>query len=94
VAQAMVNAVLKNKLPAMQENKGFVYFSKVRTPKPIVSAFQKVTRISGVISPPFPLDDNLKATSLVTGHGDSLENARLHFEEAKNRLRNIISRGK
>jgi hypothetical protein len=94
VAEAMVNAVLKNKLPARRENNGFVCFSKVETPKPTVSAFQKAARINGVISPPFPLDDNLKAISLVAGHGESLEDARLRFEEAKKRLPNIISRGK
>jgi hypothetical protein len=94
VAEAMVNAVLKSKLPARRENKGFVYFSKVETSKPTFSAFQKAARINGVISPPFPLDDNLKATSLVAGHGDTSEEARLRFEEAKKRLLNIISRGK
>jgi predicted ATP-grasp superfamily ATP-dependent carboligase len=94
VAEAMVNAVLKNKLPAWKENNGFVCFSKVETPKPTVSAFQKAARVNGVISPPFPLYDNLKACSLVAGHGDSLEDARLRFEEAKKSLLNIISRGK
>jgi hypothetical protein len=94
VAEAMVNAVLKNKLPPRRESKGFVYFSKVESSKPTVSAFQKAARINGVVSPPFPLDDTLKAVSLVAGHGESLENARLQFEEAKKRLLNIISRGK
>jgi hypothetical protein len=94
VAEAMVSAVLKKRLPARRENKGVVYFSKVETPKPTVSAFQKAARIDGVVSPPFPLEDSLKATSLVAGCGDSLENARLRFEEAKKRLRNIINRGK
>jgi hypothetical protein len=94
VAEAMVKAVLKNKLPARRESNGFVYFSKVGTSKPTVSSFQKAARINGVISPPFPVDDNLKATSLVTGHGESMEDALLRFEEAKKRLLNIISRGK
>jgi len=94
VAEAMVNAVLKNKLPARRESKSFVYFSKVESSKPTVSAFQTAVRINGVVSPPFPLDDNLKAVSLVAGHGESLENARLRFEEAKKRLLNIICRGK
>jgi predicted ATP-grasp superfamily ATP-dependent carboligase len=93
VAEAMVNAVLKNKLPARRESNGFVYFSKVGTSKPTVSAFQKAARINGVISPPFTLDDNSKATSIVAGHGESLEDARLRFEEAKKRLLNIISGG-
>ena len=94
VAEAMVNAVLKNQLPARRQNKGFVYFSKVEASKPTVSAFQKAARINGVISPPFPLDDNVKATSLIAGCGESMKEARLRFEEAKKRLRNIISRGK
>jgi len=94
VAEAIVNAVLENKLPARQESCGFVYFSKVETSKPTVSSFQKAARINGVISPPFPVDDNLKATSLVAGHGKSMEDAGLRFEEAKKRLLNIISRGK
>src|SRR5208283_427761 len=38
VAEALVNAVLKGKLPTKQETRGFVYFSKVETPKPTVSA--------------------------------------------------------
>jgi len=94
VGAAIVNAVLKKKLPPPRENNGFVYFSKVETSKPEVSTFQKAARIKGVISPPFPLGGQLKAISLVAGHGDSLEDARSGFEEAKKRLLNIISRGK
>ena len=90
VAEALVNAVLKRKLPTKQEINGFVYFSKVEAPKPAVSAFEKVAQIREVISPPFPLDDNDKACSLVAGQGESLENSRLRFEEAKKRLLNII----
>ena len=94
VAEALVNAVLKRKLPTKQEINGFVYFSKVETPKPTVSAFEKAAQIREVVSPPFPLDDNEKACSLVAGQGESLDNSRLRFEEAKKRLLNIISRGK
>jgi len=94
VAEALVNAVLKGKLSTKQEINGFVYFSKVETPKPTVSVFEKAAQIMEVVSPPFPLDDNEKACSLVAGQGESLDIARLRFEEAKKRLLNIISRGK
>jgi predicted ATP-grasp superfamily ATP-dependent carboligase len=94
VAEALVNAVLKGKLSTKQEINGFVYFSKVETPKPTVSVFEKVAQIMEVVSPPFPLEDNEKACSLVAGQGESLDIARLRFEEAKKRLLNIISRGK
>ncbi len=94
VAEAMVDAVLKGKLPPKLEINGFVYFAKVETSKPSVSAFEGAARISEVVSPPFPLDGNVKACSLVAGQGDSLENAHRRFEEAKKRLLTIISRGK
>ncbi len=94
VAEALVNAVLKSKLPNKQEINGFVYFSKVETPKPTVSAFEKAAQIKEVVSQPFPLDDNDKACLLVAEQGDSLDNSLLRFEEAKKRLLNIISRGK
>jgi predicted ATP-grasp superfamily ATP-dependent carboligase len=94
VAEALVNAVLKGKLPTKQEINGFVYFSKVETLKPTVNAFEKAAQMREVVSPPFPLDDNDKACSLVAGQGEFLDNSRLRFEEAKKRLLNIISGGK
>jgi predicted ATP-grasp superfamily ATP-dependent carboligase len=94
VAQALVNTILKSELPAEHESHGFVCFLKVETPAPTISAFQKAAQISEVISPPFPLNDNTKACSLIAGHGDSLDDTGLRFEEAKKRLFNIISRGK
>ena len=94
VAEALINAVLNRKLPPKREINGFVYFSKVETAKPSVSAFKKAAEISEVVSPPFPLDDSDRACSLVVGQGESLDNSWLRFEEAKKRLLNIISRGK
>jgi predicted ATP-grasp superfamily ATP-dependent carboligase len=94
VAEAIVNAVLKRKLPTERETRGFVYFSKVESPKPTVGAFEKAAQIREVVSPPFPLNDNVKACSLIAGQGESLANAQLRFEEAKKRLFNSISRGK
>jgi predicted ATP-grasp superfamily ATP-dependent carboligase len=94
IAQASVDCVLKRKLPAKPESHGYVYFSKTEAPKPTISAFQKTTQINEVVSPPFPLNNNTKTCSIIAGHGDTVEDARLQFEEAKKRLLNIISRGK
>jgi tyramine---L-glutamate ligase len=94
VAEAMVHAVLDNKFSVQQENKGFVYFSKVRLPKPSIDVFSKVAQIDGVVSPPFPLDGESEAISLVAAHGKSLSDAKLRFEEAKKRLLKIISGGR
>ena len=94
VAEAIVTAVLKGKLPSRQEFTGFACFSKVELSKPPADAFQKAARIDGVISPPFSLDDHAKSISLVNGYGKSAAEAGLRFEEAKKRLLTIINGGK
>jgi tyramine---L-glutamate ligase len=91
VAEALVNAVLKGTLPAKLENEGFACFSKVKTSKPTIEAFQKASKLSNVVSPPFPLNENEKSITLILGEGDKLNDAQLHLEEAKKRLRDIIT---
>ncbi len=93
VAEALMEAAFNTKLPKPQENKGAVYFSKVKISKPSVSATQKAAQLDGVVSPPFPFDGN-SAVSLVAGNGASMSDAKLRFEEAKKRLLNIVCRGK
>ncbi len=93
VAEEMVNAVVKGKLPTGKETKGFVCFSKVETPKPTLDAFQKAAQSKEVVSPPFPMGNNDETCSLVYGKGESLEDAQLRLEEAKKRLLTIISGG-
>lgn len=94
VAASMVNAVLARKLPAERESTGYACFSKVEVPKPTLAAFQNLTQIKGIVSPPFPFEGNSKTTSLVVGCGESVAEAELRFKEAKKRLLNITSGGK
>ena len=91
VAEALVNAVLKGTLPAKLENEGFACFSKVETSKPTMDAFQKASKLINVVSPPFPLNENEKSITLIVGEGDTLNDAKLHLEEAKRRLGSIIT---
>jgi len=93
VANAMVNAVLKGRLPAKREGVGCFWFSKVETPKPTLHAFAKSKRIKGLISPPFLFKRSPRAVSLVAGYGETSTEAERRFEEAKKRLLNIISEG-
>lgn len=94
VADAMIDVVLKKKLPPKRETKGFAYFSKVRSPKPTADAFRRAAQIKDVITPPFHLDGGgLEPVSLVAAYGNSREAALLRFEEAKKRLFTIISGG-
>jgi predicted ATP-grasp superfamily ATP-dependent carboligase len=90
VAEGLVNAVLNGKLPNKLGNDGFACFSKVETSKPTLAAFQKAAKLSAVVSPPFPINANAKACSLLIGNGANSEEAQLGLEEAKKRLLNII----
>lgn len=91
VAEALVNARSKDELPNKLENQGYSCFTKVISPKPAITAFQKAAESSAVISPPFPLSCSSQACSIVIGNGESLEEATLRLEEAKKRLLNIIN---
>jgi predicted ATP-grasp superfamily ATP-dependent carboligase len=91
VAEAIMNAVLKDTLPTNLEIEGFACFSKVETFKPTIEAFQKASKLRAVVSPPFPLNENEKSITLILGEGDTLNDAKLNLEEAKKRLCNNIT---
>jgi tyramine---L-glutamate ligase len=90
VAEALVNAV-NGKLPDAPKTNGVACFSKMETPKSSINDFQKASELAGVVSPPFPLNDNAKPCALLIGRGDSLEEANVALEEAKKRLLTIIT---
>lgn len=94
VAEALVNAVMNGKLPSGRPNKGYACFSKLETPKPTIEAFQKSTELAEVKSPPFPLTNKTKVCALISTHGDNLRGASERLQDAKDRLLNIVSRGK
>jgi hypothetical protein len=89
IAEAMVNAVLNQKLPK-PNSQGVCCFSKIETSKPQPLAFHKASELSAVVSPPFPIDGNDKACALLIGEGEDLGEAQLRLEEAKKHLCNII----
>jgi predicted ATP-grasp superfamily ATP-dependent carboligase len=89
VADALVNAVLRGTLPAKFETKGFACFSKVETSKQTIAPFLKMAKLRAVVSPPFPLNE--KSLALIIGEGVTLIDAKMHLEEAKKRLHNIIT---
>jgi hypothetical protein len=94
-AQAIINAVLKRELPNDNQCRGCAVFSKINVPKPTSGALQETYRLSGVISPPFPVVDYDTACTLILSHGATLKEAKAGLHETKKRLRNIIrSEGK
>jgi predicted ATP-grasp superfamily ATP-dependent carboligase len=91
VGEALVNAVLKGKLPEKHENQGYVCFSKIETSKPTMTAFDKVANLDFVVSPPFPLNGNPETCSLLLSTGTSLQEATARLKQAKKRLFKIIT---
>lgn len=92
LAQAIVDCVLKQELPAKVESGGYAVFSKVETPRPAVDVLQDVYGLDEVVSPPFPVSSG-GASALVAYYGATLQDAAFMFSEAKKRVLNIISRG-
>jgi predicted ATP-grasp superfamily ATP-dependent carboligase len=93
-AQAIIDAVLKRKLPTHVESCGCAYFSKADVPNPQFDALQKIYGIKDVVAPPFPFSMNTSTFALIASHGVTLKEARSNFIEAKKRVINTIHRGK
>jgi predicted ATP-grasp superfamily ATP-dependent carboligase len=93
-AEAIVNAVLKRRLPTNIQSCGYAFFSKVETPLPSIDALQKTYEVNEVVSPPFPVLENGAACALVSSYGATLKAATARLREAKKRVLSTMSRGK
>jgi len=93
-AQAILNAVLKSKLPTRLQRCGYTYFSKIETPNPTTIALQKIYGMNEIVAPPFALAENGTSAALIAAHAATLKEAIARFREAKKHVINTISRGK
>jgi predicted ATP-grasp superfamily ATP-dependent carboligase len=93
-AQAIINSVLERELPADNQNEGYAFFSKVKTPAPTTEALQKTYKMNELVSPPFPVSCDSTACALVLSHRATLKEATAGFHEAKKRLLRFTARGK
>jgi predicted ATP-grasp superfamily ATP-dependent carboligase len=93
VAEAILNAVSKRKLPTDIQTCGYAFFSKVETPLPTIGALQKTYEINEAISPPFPVSSSGTACALVSSHAATVKAATAGFREAKKRVLSIMRRG-
>jgi predicted ATP-grasp superfamily ATP-dependent carboligase len=90
-AEAIVNAVLKRRLPANIQSCGYAFFSKVEMPLPTIDALQKTYETNEIVSPPFPVSSSGTACALVSSHGATLKAATARFREAKKRVLSTMS---
>lgn len=89
-ADAIITAALKNRLPDSTVFSGrFTCFSKVETLKVDLDLLDILYGIPEVVSPPFPIQDSKGGCALISSEGNSLKEASLLLEEAKNHFLNI-----
>jgi predicted ATP-grasp superfamily ATP-dependent carboligase len=94
LAQAIVSAVLKHKLPRHIQSCGYACFSKIMVVNPQMEALQRTYGMDEVVSPPFPVSETSAASALIAAHGVTSREAEGRLREAKKRVLNTITRGK
>ncbi len=91
-AQAIVNAVIRRKMPKNVQTRGYALFSKVEVPSdPQIIA--ETYKLKNVVSPPFPIEENRTAYALIATSSTSLSGAKSAFYRTKKRLLNLYRRG-
>ena len=91
-AQAIVNAVIRQKLPKNVQTRGYALFSKVEVPSdPQIIA--ETYKIKEIVSPPFPIEENKTAYALIATSSTSYRGAQSAFYRTKKRLLNLYRKG-
>ena len=93
-AQAILGAVLKNKLPENPQCCGCSVFSKFPISGAVNQLWQEICNVNGVVSPPFPAEGNKTPVALLESTGPSFEDASRRLDEAKMHLTQIVARGR
>jgi predicted ATP-grasp superfamily ATP-dependent carboligase len=91
-AQAIINATIERKLPKNVQKTRYAFFSKVAVPKDS-QKIMETYNLKGVVSPPFPVEENGLSYALVAGDSTSTEGARSAFYRTKKRLLNLYNGG-
>jgi predicted ATP-grasp superfamily ATP-dependent carboligase len=86
----IANAALKNEIPTKAALSGYACFSKIETPKTDFESLDKLYKVPGVVSPPFPVQDSEVGCALISAEGNSLDEACRLLEEAKKRVLDIL----
>jgi len=91
-AEAIVDAVIRRKLPKNVQSRGYAFFSKVEVPsrRQIIAETYK---LKDVISPPFPIEGNKSAYALLATVSTSPKGAESAFHRAKERLLALYGKG-
>ncbi len=90
-AEAIIDAVIKRKLPTNIQNRGYAFFSKVQVPA-FPQIISETYKLGDVVSPPFPIEIN-KNYALIASSSNSMRSAQSAFYRIRKRLLNLCSKG-
>ncbi|MFQ6086491.1 MAG: ATP-grasp domain-containing protein [Candidatus Bathyarchaeia archaeon] len=91
-AQAIIDAVLRRRLPENIQRVGYAFFSKVKVP-PVCQVLSETYGLKEMVSPPFPTVIDEPASALLAVHSNRLENAKMAFYRARKSLLKLFDRG-
>ncbi|MCJ7721336.1 ATP-grasp domain-containing protein, partial [Candidatus Bathyarchaeota archaeon] len=83
-AQAIVDAVIRRKLPTNVHYRGYAFFSKVEVPS-CRQVVAETYNLKDVVSPPFPIEENT-VYALIASSSSSPRGAQSAFYRTKKRL--------
>lgn len=91
--QTIVNAVMKHRLPTNLEVNGYAYFEKIKTLNPTTTALQETFKMSELITPPFPDENNDSTYAFICTKGSTPKEAKHEFTKAKRQLFRVLHSG-
>lgn len=90
-AQAIVDAVLRRRLPKNVQSEGYAFFSKVKVPS-VGRSLYETYRLEEIVSPPFPVVVDKPAYALLATYSDEPGDAQTAFYKAKKSLLKFFNR--
>ena len=91
-AEAIVDAVVRRRLPKDVKSRGYAFFSKVAVPF-CPQSLAETYAVEGVVSLPFPVEENKPAYVLVAATSASPDGAKSAFYQTKKRLLSLYPGG-
>lgn len=91
--QTIINATLKHELPANIKTAGYAYFGKIKSLNPTLTDLQETFKMSELISPPFPAENNDFTYAFICTKGSTPKEAKYEFINAKKQLHRILLSG-
>jgi predicted ATP-grasp superfamily ATP-dependent carboligase len=94
LAQTIMDATIKHKLPREHKTKGYAHIQKVKTQNPTNTTLRHAFTMPELVAPPFPNPTANHTYALICTHALSPQQAKDDFNNAEKHLKALLSGGK